>query len=121
VISLAFVVFDIGVSSVFRLGIGVSLLIAGLRCVGQLALVATILHEVFETKNPWLVSLICFILNFLGAFETVINKSSKRFRYMFPAVLIAMLGSTIPISIIGTKFAMSVTPFWAPTQFSKSQ
>ena len=33
--------------------------------------------------------------------------------------MIAMLGSTIPISIIGTKFAMSVTPFWAPTQFSK--
>ena len=59
VISLAFVLFDIGVSSVFRLGIGVSLLIAGLRCVGQLALVATILHEVFETKNPWLVFLIC--------------------------------------------------------------
>lgn len=37
----------------------------------------------------------------------------------FPAVLIAMLGSTIPISIIGTKFAMSVTPFWAPIRFGK--
>ena len=65
VISLAFVLFDIGVSTVFRLGIGLSLLIAGLRCVGQLALVATILHGVFETKNPWLVFLICcaFILS----------------------------------------------------------
>ena len=64
VISLAFVLFDIGVSTVFRLGIGLSLLIGGLRCVGQLALVATVLHGVFETKNPWLVSLICcaFIL-----------------------------------------------------------
>ena len=58
-ISLAFVLFDIGISTVFRLGIGVSLLIAGLRCVGQLALVASVLHEVFETKNPWLVFLIC--------------------------------------------------------------
>ena len=58
-VSLAFVLFDIGISTVFRLGIGVSLLIAGLRCVGQLALVATVLHQVFETKNPWLVSLIC--------------------------------------------------------------
>jgi ABC-type iron transport system FetAB permease component len=88
VISLTFVLFDIGVSRVLRLGIGLSLLIAGLRCVGQLALVATVLNEVFETKNPWLVSLICcaFVLpsssiqvnshllslvtlNFLGAFE----------------------------------------------------
>ena len=39
--------------------------------------------------------------------------------FKFPAVLVAMLGSTIPISIIGTKFAMSVTLFWTPTQFSK--
>ena len=92
VISLAFVLLDIGISTVFRLGIGVSLLIAGLRCIGQLALVATVLHEVFETKNPWLVSLICcasilpsfqhpnrlnlffflssVMLNFLGTFET---------------------------------------------------
>jgi len=116
-ISLTFVLFDIGISTVFRLGIGVALLIAGLRCVGQLALVATVLHGVFETKNPWLVSFICFMLNFLGTFETVINKSSKRFRHMFPIVLVAMLGSTIPISIIGTKYAMSVTPFWDPTQF----
>jgi len=117
VISLGFVAFDIGISTVFRLGIGVSLLIGGLRCVGQLALVATVLHGVFETKNYWLVALICFILNFLGTFETVMNKSSKRFQHMFPIVLVALLGSTIPISIIGTKFAMSVNPFWDPPQF----
>ncbi|KAF8800276.1 hypothetical protein BYT27DRAFT_7227551 [Phlegmacium glaucopus] len=116
-IALAFVLFDVGVSTVFRLGIGFSLLIAALRCIGQLAVVATILQRVFETKNPWLVSLICFVLNFLGTFETVINKSSRRFHYMFPAVLVAMLGSTIPVSIIGTKFAMSVNPFWTPIQF----
>ena len=58
-ISLAFVLFDIGISTVFMLGIVVSLLISGLRCVGQMALVASVLHEVFETKNPWLVFLIC--------------------------------------------------------------
>ena len=88
-ISLTFVLFDIGVSRVFSLGIGLSLLIAGLRCVGQLALVATVLHEVFETKNPWVIFLICCVsvlssfniqvdshfflslvmLNFLGTFE----------------------------------------------------
>ena len=57
--SLAFVLFDIGISTVFRLGMGLSLLIGGLRCVGQLALVEIVLHEVFETNNPWLVFLIC--------------------------------------------------------------
>ena len=59
VISLSFILFDIGVSTVFKLGIGLSLVVAGLRCIGQLTLVATVLHQVFETKNPWLVLLIC--------------------------------------------------------------
>jgi hypothetical protein len=30
-----------------------------LKATGQLALVAVILHEMFETRNPWLVALIC--------------------------------------------------------------
>ena len=69
-ISLLLIIFNIGVSTVFRLGVGLSLLIAALRCVGQLALVAAILHQVFETKNPWLVSLICcaFVLSFIQCF-----------------------------------------------------
>jgi ABC-type iron transport system FetAB permease component len=41
------------------LGIGLSLLVAGLRCVGQLALVASVLQAVFETKNPWFIFFIC--------------------------------------------------------------
>ncbi|KAH9481138.1 UPF0014 membrane protein [Psilocybe cubensis] len=116
-IGLGFIVFDVGVSTIFRLGVGISLLVAALRCIGQLAVVATLLQQVFDNKNPWLVALIAFILNFLGTFETVINKSPRRFRYMFPAVLIAMLGSTIPISILGARFAMSVDPFWTPIQY----
>ena len=90
VVSLTFILFDIGVSTVLRLGIEFSLLFASLRCVGQLALVASILVKVFKTKDPWLVSFICcafsclhlasmqtqaiccllVMLNFLGTFET---------------------------------------------------
>ncbi|EDR01754.1 uncharacterized protein LACBIDRAFT_310538 [Laccaria bicolor S238N-H82] len=115
--AMTFIVFNVGVSTVCHLGVGVSLMVAALRCVGQLAVVATLLQKVFETHNPWLVALISFILNFLGTFETVVNKSKRRFKHMFPAVLFAMLGSTIPISILGTKFAMSVDPFWTPIQY----
>jgi ABC-type iron transport system FetAB permease component len=57
-IGLAFIIFDIGISTVFRLGAGVSLLVAALRCIGQLAAVATILQQVFDNKNPWTVALI---------------------------------------------------------------
>jgi hypothetical protein len=37
----------------------------------------------------------------------------------FPIVLVAMLASTIPVSILGTQFAMLVLPFWTPEQFSQ--
>ncbi|KAF9555137.1 ABC transporter-like protein, partial [Agrocybe pediades] len=116
-IGLVFILFDVGVSTVFRLGVGVSLLVAAFRCIGQLAVVATLLQQVFDNKNPWLVSFIAFILNFLGTFEIVVHKSPRRFLHMFPAVLVAMLCSTIPISILGSRFAMSVQPFWTPIQY----
>ena len=29
-----------------------------------------------------------------------------------------MLGSTIPVSIIGARFAMDIKPFWKPEQYS---
>lgn len=57
-IGLGFILFDVGVSTVFRLGVGISLLVAALRCIGQLAVVATLLQQVFDNKNPWLVALI---------------------------------------------------------------
>jgi len=86
-IGLAFILLDVGISTVFRLGIGLSLLIAALRCIGQLGVVATILQQVFENKNPWVVGFIscaylplpfdyvgtqdiAVVLNFLGTFET---------------------------------------------------
>lgn len=36
----------------------------------------------------------------------------------FPSVLLGMLGSTIPVSLIGIRFAMGVEPFWKPNQYS---
>ena len=70
-IALAFVLFDIGVSSVFRLGLSASLFIAAMRCTGQLAVVATLLQKVFETKNPWLVCGIACGSRFVSPPKTV--------------------------------------------------
>ena len=55
-IGLTFILFDVGVSTTLRLGVGISLSVAALRCIGQLALVATVLQGVFEHKNPWSVA-----------------------------------------------------------------
>jgi len=85
-IALAFIVGNIGISTVLRLGLGSSLFIAALRCVGQLAVVAALLQSVFEAENPWVVTLIAcefspplaieraehasVVLNLLGTIET---------------------------------------------------
>jgi uncharacterized protein (TIGR00245 family) len=116
-IGFTFILLNVGLSTAFRLGLGTSLLIAAVRCTGQLAAVATVLHQVFEHRNPWTVALVAFVLNLLGTIEVVVNKSSRTFKNMFIAVLVVMLGSTIPVSIIGASFAMSVTPFWEPIQY----
>jgi len=39
--------------------------------------------------------------------------------FKFAAVLVAMMASTIPVSVLGVKFAMRVMPFWTPEQFSQ--
>ncbi|KAI0950884.1 hypothetical protein AcW1_008072 [Taiwanofungus camphoratus] len=116
-LAFSFILFDAVVSFVAGLGVGSSLVTAAVRCVLQLSVVALVLQKVFETNNPFAVAGIAFLLNLMGTMETVINKSKRRYNHMFPSVMLGMLGSTIPVSIIGTRFAMAVEPFWQPDQY----
>ena len=74
----------------------------------------------------------CSLLN------AAVNKAKRRYTHMvrfqlgfardyfphavaqFPSVLFGMLCSTIPVSIIGIRYAMAVDPFWKPEQYSPS-
>ncbi|KAF8650046.1 hypothetical protein AX16_005436 [Volvariella volvacea WC 439] len=116
-LAFSFIALNSVILTFLGLGVGGSLVIAALRCIFQLVLVATLLQQVFSTNNPWAVGGIAFLLNLLGTFEIVTNKSKRRHSHMFPSVLFGLLGSTIPISIIGTKYAMSTDPFWTPIEF----
>ncbi|GAB1521797.1 hypothetical protein RhiTH_004894 [Rhizoctonia solani] len=78
---------------------------------------ALVLQSVFEASSPWAVAGISCLLLVLGSFETVANKSKYRFSGMFPSTFVAMAISTIPVSIIGTRFAMSETEFWAAEKY----
>ena len=40
--------------------------------------------------------------------------------FQFPMILAAMLCGSIPISILGTNFAMAQHPFWQPDQYGVS-
>ncbi|KAG9314935.1 hypothetical protein JVU11DRAFT_4043 [Chiua virens] len=116
-LGLAFILFNAFLSNVLHLGVGSSLVVSAFRCIVQLAIMGLVLQRVFETNNPWAVGVIAFVLNFLGTFEAVANKSKRRYDNMFSSVLVSMLGSTVPVSIIGARYAMSVDPFWTPAQY----
>jgi ABC-type iron transport system FetAB permease component len=113
----AFIAMNMVLSQVLNLQIGTSIVISALRCIVQLTLVATILERVFAAQNLWTVAAIALLLNMLGAFETVVIKAQRRCHNMFPIVFVAMLVSTVPMSILGAHFAMGVRPFWSPAQY----
>jgi hypothetical protein len=53
--ALTFIAFNSIISQVLQLGVGASIMFAALRCVVQLALMATILQHVFAAENFWAV------------------------------------------------------------------
>ncbi|WWC67551.1 uncharacterized protein I206_101460 [Kwoniella pini CBS 10737] len=116
-IGFLFILFDSLLSLILGLGIGGSLIVAAARCILQLSIMGLILDKVFASNNIWGVFGIAVLLNFLGAFEATYNKSKRRFNNMFPLILASMLSATVPISILGTRFAMAQNPFWQPDQY----
>lgn len=116
-IGLLFLLLDASLSVFFQLGLEASLLIAAARCILQLSVMGLVLQKVFETNNPWAVAGISCLLILLGTVEVVMNKSKRRFSGMFPSVLLSMTTSAIPVSILGTRFAMGYDPFWEPAAY----
>lgn len=62
-IGFSFLLFDSIISSAFGLNIGPALITAGIRCVVQLALVATVLQKIFDADNLWAVGAITCVSN----------------------------------------------------------
>jgi ABC-type iron transport system FetAB permease component len=82
IIGLAFIAFDAVLSISLGLGIGSSLIVAAMRCVLQLSVMALILDKVFAANNIYGVLGIALLLNVLGATEATFNKSKRRFTNM---------------------------------------
>ncbi|KIP10920.1 hypothetical protein PHLGIDRAFT_115059 [Phlebiopsis gigantea 11061_1 CR5-6] len=115
--AFCFIALDAVISRAFQLRLEASIISAAIRCIAQLALVALILRKVFEADDPWAVAAIAVLLNLMGTLEIVLNKARRRYRHMFAYVLFSNLASTIPVAIIGIRFAMSEETFWKPSQY----
>lgn len=65
-LGLSFIAFDAILSHGLGLGVGRSLVVASIRCIVQLAVVATILEKVFDTNSFWAVAGIAGTFLFFG-------------------------------------------------------
>lgn len=116
-IASSFILINGLISLVLGLKLEKTLLIAAVRCLVQLTIMGYILEDVFKTRHPALVMFMAFVLIFLGAYETVYNKSKQTYKGMFMYVLISSGVSTLVIGIIGARWAMKQDPFWMPEIF----
>jgi uncharacterized protein (TIGR00245 family) len=116
-VGFSFIVVNALLSQILHLGVGASLLTAAVRCVIQLSIMALVLQSVFDASTPVAVAGISALLMVLGTFETVANKAKRRHQHMIPTIFIAMSCSSIPVSILGSRFGMGYEPFWQPAQF----
>lgn len=85
-IGLAFVAFDSVLSQGFGLGISGSLIVASIRCILQLTIMASLLDRVFASNSIYGVFSIVVLLNVLGAVEVTYNKAKGRFVNMVRAL-----------------------------------
>lgn len=67
-IALSLILFDLAISSSFRLGITRQLLVAAARCILQLSLMGLVLDSVFRAESPWAVAAMSGGMLLLGAF-----------------------------------------------------
>ncbi|CDZ97197.1 Conserved hypothetical protein CHP00245 [Phaffia rhodozyma] len=115
-LGFSFICFDAILSLTLGLGVGTSLVVSAIRCVLQLSVMSLILDKVFAANNFWGVVGISLVLNILGAFEAVYNKSKRRFANMFPLILLSFIVATIPISLAGSA-VMRRHPVWKPEKY----
>ncbi|KAI9291781.1 UPF0014-domain-containing protein [Neoconidiobolus thromboides FSU 785] len=115
--SSLFVVFNIILSLALQLKMEVSLIIASVRCLAQLTLMAYILKPVLDSDEIWIPFLMAAIFVILASYETVYHQSKVRHRSMLIIVFISILISNGVVGIIGLACIIKVLPFWQPQQF----
>lgn len=52
-IGFSFIAFDAIISQVLQLDVGTGLVVAAVRCVVQLSVMALVLQSIFDARNPW--------------------------------------------------------------------
>lgn len=108
-----FMLVNVGLSFVLRLGLTQSLLVASLRMVTQLLLVGYVLQWVFTLQNPILVLFIALIMTAIAGFSSV-NRTRRHFANIHWSNFVSLLAASFVVTGLTVNGIIHVEPWYDP-------
>jgi putative ABC transport system permease protein len=102
-----------GASLAFRLGLGRKLLVAAARSIAQLWLLGLVLQWVFDRRDPVVVVLLMVAMGSIAGVEAV-RRTSRRVPRLYPVSLLAMLSSSMAVTLYGLVVVLGTRPWYDP-------
>ena len=105
--------FNIGLSNIFRLGMGKQWIMASLRMTSQLLLVGFLLDWVFALNNPiWILGVALFMTTIASI--TAVGSTSKRFAEIYVSSFVSVLGTAFFTMFFALKGILQIDPWYSP-------
>ena len=113
VLAAALIVVSVALSWRLRLGLGRTILVAGVRMTAQLLLVGLILGWVFSLQTPLPVVGIGLVMTLLAG-QAAVSRSQQRYARIYFDSFVAVFGSSFLLSGLALAGIVQVRPWWNP-------
>lgn len=112
-LTTVFVLINIGLSCILRLGLAQSLLVASLRMVVQLLLVGYLLQWVFTLRDPFLVLLVALAMTIIAG-QSSVSRTHRRFKGIYWNNFISLLSGSFIVTGLTVSGIIRVNPWYDP-------
>ncbi|BDA76161.1 hypothetical protein CAL7716_103270 (plasmid) [Calothrix sp. PCC 7716] len=112
-LSILFILINIVLSLVLRLGLERSLFIASVRMVLQLLLVGYVLEWVFTLQNPFLVILVALGMTTIAGISSI-SRTRRRFQSIYWNNFVSLLSASFLVTGITVSGIIRVHPWYDP-------
>ncbi|KAJ2540169.1 hypothetical protein GGF49_004654 [Coemansia sp. RSA 1853] len=109
--------FNVILSVWLGLGLSTSLVVAALRCVGQLTVLGMVLKQIFLTENPVYIFGMTLVLGVLAALEVSYWRTKRQFPGMFMGALVSIMASALIVALFGNAYSLNMDPAYTAVKF----
>jgi putative ABC transport system permease protein len=104
-----------GLSWRLQLGVEKRLLVSALRSTVQLLLLGLILHSLFSTQSPWMITLVGSVMLAVAGYE-VWSRQTRRLRgwWGYGTGALSMLLSSVTIALLSVSIILQPSPWYHP-------